>query len=240
MTRMTWLALAALPLVSCHRVMAPDTATVRAPSDAMARGTSSLSAAIRGDAAFGAVPRAQVLDDVRAQVPVVTLTRVFADANGVHFQFYLRPELRRDRPFYGPRIPGGWQFQLFLDTDRDTHTGYGWGYEYLTRDSDAHLPAGTVDLRHTLGGGGPGGWGGLVANLPASVQPGSIRLTVPLALIEDDGVLDFRLEMYATVLGGEDGETPVANGVRYYTGTSSLTVSGEDETIAEVVVIPSR
>jgi len=224
--------------------MGPDTGPARAevspPRTLVVAGTV-LSTVTHDDAAYGAVHRTQLLDDVRSQVPVVTRTWVHADAHGVHFQFLLRPELRRDQPFYGPRTPGGWQFQLFLNADSDPRTGYsGGGFEFLTRDSDEHIQPGTLDLRRTLGGGGPGGWGDLVASIPASIEPGGIRFTVPLDAIDDDGILDFKLEMYATVLGGSDGETPVAIHVRHYTGTSRLTPSSEDESLAADQVTPSR
>jgi hypothetical protein len=75
-------------------------------------------------------------------------------------------------------------------------------------------------LRHTQGGGGPGGWGEAIGELRAHVSPHLITLRVPLQWIAADGMLGYGLELYATVAGGPSGNDPVAEYGRCYTGTT--------------------
>lgn len=158
-------------------------------------------------------------DPASRQVPIVRQLEVVADERGVHFRMYLHAERSWFRPFYGPHTPGGWQFQTFLNVDQDPATGY-CGYEFLTRDSESG--PGTLILRRTEGGGGPGGWGPEVVRIPVRVTSRFLSFTVPLDAIGDDGSVNFSIELYATVLGGDDGQTPVANLVRLYTGSSRV------------------
>jgi hypothetical protein len=168
------------------------------------------------------------------QVPIVRRLEAFTDAGGLHFRMILTPGLGTRQPFYGPRTPGGWQFQTFLNVDQDRATGYWDGYEFLTRDSEADLEPNTIVLRRTEGGGGPGGWGEEVARIPVRVTSRFVSFTIPLDKIGDDGMVNFTLEMYATVLGGEDGATPVASFATQYTGSS--TVRSRDGT-TEIVAL---
>ena len=106
-------------------------------------------------------------------------------------------------------------WQIFIDADNDPTTGYGGGYEYVVRYVD-EPPISlrdfqqvqlrwneTVDLdgwargipiRHTEGGGGPGGWGVLAGMALTDWLPGDSQVVV-----EVPATLGGRrvLEMYA-------------------------------------------
>jgi len=216
MTRaVPYLLAAAALLTSCRSVTAP----AGNPSSPL---VAPRSADVRDDAVRARLrPLTALASAEEAQVPVVVRMESVADARGVHFRLHLAPEQQGDDPFYGPRTPGGWQFQLFMNADGEASTGYWRGYDYLTRDSEPELAAGTAVLRLTEGGGGPGGWGEAVTTVPVRVNRRLVMFTIPLEAIHSDGVVSFCIEMYATVAGGPDGRTPVARYVRAYEGTSA-------------------
>ncbi len=217
---------AVLLLGSCRSVTAPES-SFESPGVAARPAAHLLDDAARAGSASLRTRRPPIpRDPYSRQVPVVYRLQSFADQRGLHFWLFLRPERRGDRPFYAPRTAGGWQFQTFLNIDRDASTGYWDGYEFLTRDSEVGLAPGTLVLRRTEGGGGPGGWGEEIVRIPVRVTPHFATFTVPLAAIGDDGVVNFGIELYATVLGGDDGQTPVASFLRYYTGSSTLRSRG--------------
>lgn len=229
----------ALVLTSCRSLtgpamVVPNVEGTQSSPEAQSE-SEGLSPVHRDDATRGALNRlaSPPTAGERSQVPVVTRIDAVTDARGLHVILHLRAERRGDQPFYGPRTPGGWQFQMFLNVDRNPSTGYS-GFEYLTRDSEVDLEPGTIVLRRTDGGGGPGGWGDALARLPVIVTRDLVTFTVPLNAIDDDGVLDFGVDMYATVLGGDDGVTPVAHIVRYYIGTSDRRWRDGDETFEPI------
>ncbi|MEO5616246.1 MAG: hypothetical protein ABIS67_00600 [Candidatus Eisenbacteria bacterium] len=219
------LAIAAvLALGSCRSLMAPSTPSQR-DGVAVASNSHPHHDAARAvhmvRTASASLQYGLPEDDERRQVPVVTHIESVADARGLHIRIHLQPERPGDHPKYGPRTPGGWQFQMFFNVDQNPLTGYsGHGFEFLTRDSDADIEPGTLVLRRTEGGGGPGGWGDEIVRLPVHVAPRLVTFTVPLRAIDDDGMLNFGLDLYATVAGGHDGMTPVASFSRYYPGSS--------------------
>ena len=218
---------AVLLLGSCRSVTAPES-SFESPGVAARPAAHLLDDAARAGRCLPGNTTAadsQMLPVGERQVPVVYRLQSFADQRGLHFWLFLRPDVRGDRPFYAPRTAGGWQFQTFLNIDRDASTGYWDGYEFLTRDSEVGLEPGTLVVRRTEGGGGPGGWGEEIVRIPVRITPHFATFTVPLAAIGDDGVVNFAIELYATVLGGDDGQTPVASFFRYYTGSSTLRMS---------------
>jgi hypothetical protein len=106
-------------------------------------------------------------------------------------------------PFSAMR-EGGWCFQLFMDSDQGA-SGYGTGYDFLVRAIEVG-PGGSVHVRRTEGGGGPGGWGESVGRVALQIHDRHVDFTVPLAAIDDDGELDFAFEIYRTIrLPEEDG-----------------------------------
>jgi hypothetical protein len=117
---------------------------------------------------------------------------------------------------FDPERPGGWCFQLFLDTDRRP-TGYGRGYDYLVRGIE-RAPGGRLYLRSTEAGTGPGGWGEALGAVPARATGRRLTVSIPLELLADDGQLDYSLELYATVGTAEDVSHAFAAN---YAGTSS-------------------
>jgi len=112
---------------------------------------------------------------------------------------YVRP--LGGSPGYDPFSAGGWSFQVFLDTDQQSATGY-IGYDFLTRDCEPDLAGREVRVRRTTGGTDttPGGWGDAVDVVPLSGNAARLQFRVPLAVLEDsDGLEDYRVEFYRTV-----------------------------------------
>jgi hypothetical protein len=110
---------------------------------------------------------------------------------------YARP---RTKIGYAPFTPGGWCFQVFLDTDQ-APTGY-LGYDFLTRDTEGDLGGNLIRVRRTTGGeeGTPGGWGEEVAVVPLIGTDARIMFRVPLAALDgDDGRAAYRVEFYRTI-----------------------------------------
>ena len=62
-------------------------------------------------------------------------------------------------------LADGWQFQLFVNDDGNERTGYWQGFDKLVRGVE-FVQTGHVFLRHTLGGGGPGGWSDATSEVP--------------------------------------------------------------------------
>jgi hypothetical protein len=193
-------------LPSCRSLMGPETHQVVVPV---------LPTRVMTDAAARGAPRV-VEAEYQSQIPQVTRIDAMANGSGVTFHIHLDPGAGT---FYDPHTPGGWQFQVFLDTDLNPLTGYA-GFELLTRDSESSLPLGEMVVRHTEGGGGPGGWGDEVGEISARVNPRLIMFSLPTSWVSGDGGLRYTLEMYATVAGGPSGSEPVAAYGRSYTGTS--------------------
>ena len=83
----------------------------------------------------------------------------------------------------------GWRFQLFIDADDNEQTGYGRGFDWLVRIVE-FVDRNRVLVRHTTGGGGPGGWG-----KPVEVQVDgvTIPLTIPVRLTNGDRKLEFAI-----------------------------------------------
>ena len=121
-----------------------------------------------------------------------------------------------EMPPFSPDAPGGWCFQLFLDVDGDSlgYSGAGWDYVLRSMEYD---PRGVAALRRTVPGGGPGGWGETVGDVPVAPSSRRLLVTVPLATIGGaTQPIDFVLELYETM----DGESGVVH--RYaanYAGT---------------------
>lgn len=122
---------------------------------------------------------------------------------------------------FDPEKHGGWCFQLFINADQ-LGTGYGPGVDYMVRGIEVG-PAGSVDVRRTEGGGGPGGWGEAVGRVSMRTRAGAIECTIPLGILgPDDGAVDFVLEVYRTQVkpadqGGGVWHEFVAN----YSGSSA-------------------
>jgi hypothetical protein len=137
---------------------------------------------------------------------------------------FLQVEARASVPWssapFDAERPGGWCFQIFVDADQRS-TGYARGFDYLVRAIEA-TPAGGADLRHTEGGGGPGGWGERVGRIAMQTEEGAIHCAIPLELLgPDDGRVDYVLEIYRTVALPGSGGTRVAHEfVANYHGTS--------------------
>lgn len=134
-------------------------------------------------------------------VDVPQFRRIEMDQVGsdLRIQFAVDPR-RPDELRYDPMRPGGWSFQLFLDTDQEP-TGYWLGYDFLTRDTEADLDGRSLRVRRTIALGAPGadGWGEETAVVPVHVNRSMLSFRVPLAAITDhDGCIDFALEMYRT------------------------------------------
>ena len=102
---------------------------------------------------------------------------------------------------FDPFTEGGWAFQLFLDTDQNDLTGYsGRGFDFNLRGIEQETP-GQIHARRTSGGSGPGGWGESTGTVALVVEETFFSIMTPLSLLDDDdGRLDYRLELYETVV----------------------------------------
>jgi hypothetical protein len=111
---------------------------------------------------------------------------------------YVRP--LSGGPGYDPFTPGGWCFQVFLDTDQQP-TGY-LGYDFLTRDTEPDLAGREIRVRRTTGGleGNPGGWGDAVDVVPLVGRDARLLFRIPLSALDgDDGRANYRVEFYRAV-----------------------------------------
>jgi hypothetical protein len=136
------------------------------------------------------------LPDQSWQVPVITDIRTEVRADTLYLRAQFMPRAPSYQTFYDPEKPGGWCLQLFLNTDQ-APTGYWLGYDYIVRGVE-WLPDGTfVTRRITLENGD---WGPATGAARFALHQRSFDLAVPLVAIgSDDGLLDYALELYATV-----------------------------------------
>jgi hypothetical protein len=128
--------------------------------------------------------------------PVVVGLRASVRDGALHLSGTIRPQ----RLNYDPDHEGGWMLQLFLNTDR-AETGYPWmGVDYVVRGGERSADGASMVVRHIEADyGGPGDWGPQSGTAGFAQQGGKFQLDVPLeALGNDDGVMDFVLETYAT------------------------------------------
>lgn len=123
--------------------------------------------------------------------------------------------VRFDVRFSDPRpLDDGWTFQLFLDTDDNPDTGYSDGYELLVRGVEMtpapnEVPgvlAGSVFLRRTDGGEGPGGWGIDVYVVSTWTRDDGRRLAFEVPLIDEFESAAFRYAFESYYEGKRIGE----------------------------------
>jgi len=94
----------------------------------------------------------------------------------------------------------GWQFQVFIDEDGNSSTGYAYGYDRIVRGVE-NIQAGWVFVRYVSGGGGPGGWGAATSTSPevrvTMVDSLHVEIEVPLHAGDiSDGSFRYRFESY--------------------------------------------
>jgi len=100
--------------------------------------------------------------------------------------------------FYSASTVGGWQFQLFVNTDGQP-TGYWNGYDYVVRGGEQRGDQVVVRTTENVDTN-PGGWGPETGTAQLDLSTRSFGLALPLAAIgNDDGNFDFVLETYATM-----------------------------------------
>jgi len=129
------------------------------------------------------------------QAPVMTGLHSVIQGGDLVFTAHFTPASLRFT--YDPVNPGGWMLQLFVNTDQDP-SGYWKGYDYVVRGGEKN-PDGTYVVRQTMGGGGEGGWGA-ISGAATLLANDALELHVPLAALgNDDGYVDYALELYATV-----------------------------------------
>ena len=136
-----------------------------------------------------------------------------------------------------PFTPGGWAFQLFLDTDQNDSTGYsGYGFEFNVRGVEQEQN-GNIHVRRTMGGGGPGGWGDSTGTIPLVMENSFFSFVIPLSMLDLDnnGNLDYRLEIYETVTAATPGNVSHIY-VGHYDGSSVSAPVPEPATILLLAV----
>jgi len=139
---------------------------------------------------------ARPLGDDVPQLRLLSLDQVGTD---LHVRFDLEHR-KSGAAAYGPLRPGGWSFQMFLDSDQSP-TGYWNGYDFITRDTEPDLGGHSIRVRRTIALGAPSadGWGEETAVVPLHVNGSTMTFRVPLAALADhDGRIDFALEIYRT------------------------------------------
>lgn len=152
---------------------------------------------------------------------VVNATPTLTDISAIYTQNSFNFEALYDVQLanFDPFTPGGWVFQLFLDTDQNDSTGYS-GFEFNVRGIEQETN-GFISVRRTEGGGGPGGWGESTGSIPLVIENSIFALSIPLSVLDyDDGNLDYFLHIYDTV----EASTP--SGISYvltghYNGSST-------------------
>ncbi len=139
---------------------------------------------------------ARPLGDAVPQLRQLSIDQVGTD---LHVRFELEHR-KSGAAAYDPIRPGGWSFQMFLDSDQSP-TGYWNGYDFITRDTEPDLARHSIRVRRTIALGDPSadGWGEETAVVPLHVNGSTMTFRVPLAALADhDGRIDFALEVYRT------------------------------------------
>ena len=135
---------------------------------------------------------------------------------------YVGDVVRFDVRFSDRRHPDdGWTFQLFVDVDEDPDTGYGDGYELLVRgvemtpepNESPDVLAGSIFLRRTDGGDGPGGWGIDLEIVSAWILEDGLRLAFEVPLFDELGIGAFRYSFESYHEGKRMGEDEVGHTV---------------------------
>lgn len=100
---------------------------------------------------------------------------------------------------FDPWTPGGWCFQIFLDTDQDDSTGYsGSGFDFTVRAVEQETD-GSIHVRRTESDG-TAGWGESTGTVPLEFGNLFFATYIPLSFLDDDdGGLDYQLEIYDTI-----------------------------------------
>lgn len=135
-----------------------------------------------------------------SQVPVVGRLRGERRHDTLVLTAQLRPRDPHLQPFYDPSRVGGWELQVFLDTD-PANPGYWLGYDYIVRGGEWDRVANTlVTRRITLDDTTPGGWGPASGATTLSIRGSELQITIPLAAVgEPDGRVNVAVETYAVV-----------------------------------------
>lgn len=198
-----WLGLAASLLLGSCRAMPMAPRREAAVSPAFARH------AAPGHSGVGVLP---IVRDLTTEVVRDTLL----------VRARLDPIATRLYPPYAPDRAGGWMLQLFMNTDQ-AQTGYWFGFDYLVRGGEV-LPNGRFVIRRVEPGDDfPGGWGPQSGTAAFRQRSQDFVLAVPLADIgDDDGRLDFVLELYRTVPCAECGSGVTHEWAADYLGTTNV------------------
>jgi len=139
--------------------------------------------------------------DADARVPVIDDIRIQRQGSDLVVRvIYERRDPRIDLQ-YDAYMPGGWCFQMFLNTDRQ-ETGYWRGYDFVTRDGEPGLLRRALRVRRTDSiseDAAAGGWGPEVATVPIRVTKSTFTFRVPMQSVGNtDGVVDYCMELYLT------------------------------------------
>lgn len=123
---------------------------------------------------------------------------------------------------FDPWSPGGWCFQIFLDTDQDNLTGiYSGGFEFNVRAIEIDLNN-FIHVRRTEGSGRPVELGESTGVTPLILENSFFSLFIPLSFLDgDDGSLDYRLEIYDTIEGNREGTGVTHKSDAEYDGSST-------------------
>jgi len=121
-----------------------------------------------------------------AQAGAPKIDRVEARCTGNSARFWVTLQLAGRAPRFGE-----WGFQLFLNVDQNPFTSYSHGYEFLVNGDEEdfpsdQLPDGSLMVRRTQGGGGPGGWGDSTGTSVLQEGGHTFVVTVPLCALDDD------------------------------------------------------
>jgi hypothetical protein len=170
MTKLSILIALSLALPGCRLATAP-----------MSASSSDATTEPRAAAASRATLPAEEEEDWR---PLLDRLDVFVA--GPHLMVHGKLSERAPVPFND-----GWTLQMLLDTDQDASTGvFAGGYDYVVRGPERQ-PDGSLIVRITTGGGGPGGWGAEVGTAHFVENASTFHIRVPLRVIQDDGALNW-------------------------------------------------
>ncbi len=133
-----------------------------------------------------------------ARIPIVSHIDAYVIGDRLQYTAHFDPSLT----IYAPDLIGGWAFNLFMDMDQDSRTGYRngpLGVEYVVRGVDDRANN-TLDVLN-LSPGFPAGNSGTAA---FTWDRYMMQLDIPLAILgNDQGYFNYRLELYDVVpLGG--------------------------------------